>query len=276
MRVVGNPGGLLHLREGVVVAVDSPGAPGAETLLLRSGRLSEQDWNAALREGTGTRSHQATLVARGAIGASAVQALVTMATQDGSFAIAAGDVEQCVVDDEPVDVLLTAADGMPPDLLLSETLRRLDALASMPFPLSPYRERVVPGRGTDSPAATEARRKIIEHATGRRTARDIAFVVGRSVYPTTVEISRMLTEGLLEIAPPAISFSSSHWGLTSLRPRAAAERTATPGTDDAGSLPTRRPGEAAPVSRKYLRPSGWHGAPEAPGLSGTEGKNIGL
>src|SRR5688500_15300756 len=76
LRVVGNPGGLFHLSEGAVIAVDSPGSPGAETLLLRSGRISEEDWTAALREDTGTRSHQDTLIARGAVGSTELQVLV--------------------------------------------------------------------------------------------------------------------------------------------------------------------------------------------------------
>ncbi|MBO4260794.1 MarR family transcriptional regulator, partial [Streptomyces griseorubiginosus] len=34
LRVAGTPGGVFHLRGGLVVSVESPGAPGAEALLL--------------------------------------------------------------------------------------------------------------------------------------------------------------------------------------------------------------------------------------------------
>lgn len=217
---MGDAGGLFHLRDGLVIAVDSPGSPGADTLLLSSGRISAGDWTAALVESVETRSVQAALVARGSIGSAEVQDFAVAAVQDAAFAVAAGDIERCVVSGESVDVVLLAVDeGVAPDLLLSETARRLDVVAALPVPLSPYRDRVVVAGGAEE-AATAERREIIAHATGRRTARDIAFAVGRGVYPVLVEISRMLSEELLEMASPATSFSFSHGDLTSLRPRA--------------------------------------------------------
>ncbi|WP_143261463.1 MarR family transcriptional regulator [Allokutzneria sp. NRRL B-24872] len=268
--MLGNPGGLFHLRGGLVTAVESPGSPGAEALLLRSGRVSEQDWTAALREGTGTRSHQETLIARGAVGARELNALITVATRDGAFATAAGEIEDYVVD-SPLDVLLSTSDGVAPDLLASETERRLDALAAMPFPLSPYRERVVPGSRAGTRALTDQQRTILEHATGRRTARDIAFVISRGVYPVTVEISRMLTEGMVEIASPEVSFGFVNWGHSSLHPRARPERGASPETE-----PEPLPARHRKNSRNRTRPSRWPAPPEVLDLSETEGKNIGL
>lgn len=198
--VTGNAGGVFHLRDGTVVAVDSPGSPVA-------------------------------------------------VMQDGAFAITAGEIERCFVDESIDRPLLPAHEGVAPDFLLSETARRLDVLASLPFSLSIYRDRVVAACGTESATLTAERREIIAHATGRRTARDLAFALGRSLYPVTIEISRMLGDGLLEIASPATSFSFSHWGLTSLRPRAAATRTAGRGSDQASSLPTRCLGEPGRYSR---------------------------
>jgi hypothetical protein len=43
---------------------------------------------------------------------------------------------------------------------------------------------------------------VLSCADGRRTARDIAFALGRGVYGVTVEVSRLLAEGLVEIAEP--------------------------------------------------------------------------
>ncbi|MFG2375336.1 dihydrofolate reductase family protein [Streptomyces sp. NPDC048504] len=37
--VTGTPGGSIHVRDGLVVAMETPGAPGIEALLLRSGRI---------------------------------------------------------------------------------------------------------------------------------------------------------------------------------------------------------------------------------------------
>ncbi|WNV90975.1 hypothetical protein [Umezawaea sp. Da 62-37] len=164
--------------------------------------------------------------------------------QDGAFAVAVGEVERCFVDESTDWPLPPVHAGVASNSLLSGTARRLDVLASLPFPLSPYRDRVVAVPGAESAALTARRREIVAHATGRRTARDLAFVLGRGLYPVTVEISLMLGGGLLEIAPPGTSFGFSNWGLTSLRPRAAATRTAGRGSDQAGSLPVRRRGES--------------------------------
>ncbi|MGW4213105.1 hypothetical protein ACWEIJ_34330 [Lentzea sp. NPDC004789] len=219
---MGNAGGLFHLSGGVVIAVDSPGSPGVETLLLTSGRISAESWAAALAESVQKRSLQEVLVARGNIGAAEAQVLAAAALRDGAFAVAVGDVERCVVDESADEPLLPVTDGLAPDVLLSQTGRRLDAVASLPIPLSPYRDRVVAASGAESADSTAERREIIAHATGRRSARDIAFAVGRGLYPVTVEVSRMLGEGVLEIASPAASFSFAHGSLASLHARAGA------------------------------------------------------
>jgi hypothetical protein len=216
LRVAGNPGGLFHLRKGVVVAVDSPGAPGAEALLLRSGRISEDDWTAALRE---TAEGDVDLGALGGVGVAELRVVAEMAARDGAFAIAAGVVDEHVVDPTPVDVLVVG--GIEPADLLGETLRRVDAMDALPFPLSPYRERVMPA--TEAPTGLAAeQREILASANGRRTARDIAFAVGRGVYPVMVEISRMLSAGVLQIAPDAPK-AKSQGRIKSLRPRHRAE-----------------------------------------------------
>lgn len=217
VRVAGSPGGLFHLRKGVVVAVDSPGAPGAEALLLRSGRVSEDDWTAALRA---TAVRDADLSGLGAVGLAGLRVVAEMAARDGAFAIVAGEVDGHVVETgQGADVLVPG--GIAPADLLDETIRRLDALAALPFPLSPYRERVVPA--PDAPASLPVtQREIVAAANGRRTARDIAFAVGRGVYPVTVEISRMLAAGVLRIAGDAPK-AMSQARITSLRPRHRAE-----------------------------------------------------
>lgn len=214
LRVSGNAGGVFHLHEGVVVAVESAGSPGVETLLVSSGVISAQEWYAALVESVAAGSLRDALVARGSVGPAEVEAVALAALHDGAFATAAGDVEECVIDTESTDVPLLPANGIAPALLLEKVAGLLDALT---VPFSPYRDRLVPGRRTPS---SEERREIVAHATGRRSARDIAFATGRSLHPVTAEISRMLGEELLDIAPPATAFSFSHWGLPSLRPRA--------------------------------------------------------
>lgn len=240
LHVVGTAGGTFHLRDGTVIAVDSPGSPGIETLLVGSGRVTAEDWTAALVDSVATRSLHASLVARGAVGTTEMRILTSAVIRDGAFAIAVGGVERCVVGEIVDAPLLPAPGGIAPDSLLADTARRLDTIASLAFPVSPFRDRVVPTDGAARAASTPERRWVLAHATGRRTARDLAFVVGRSLYATTVQVSGLLADGLLEIASPQTSFSSTRWSLASLRPRTGTGRAA----DRAAPLPTRRPGRS--------------------------------
>lgn len=226
-----------------MVAVDSPGAPGVEALLLRSGRISESDWTAALRDGAENRSHQAELAARGILGATELRVVAMAVVQDSAFAVAVGEVGGHTVDDgAAADVPLPLAEGVAPDDLVRETVRRLGALTSLPCAVSPYRDRFVPARDGELSAV---RREIVANANGRRSARDIAFAVGRSVYPVTVEISRMLGEGLLAIADdtPEIRPTTR---LEALRPRRAGG-----GSQAGGPMPSR-PFRRRRTERKHI------------------------
>jgi hypothetical protein len=182
-----------------------------EAILLRSGRVSEDDWTAALRDGA--ESGQAGLVARGVVGAAALQVTAMMVVQDSAFAIAVGGVDECsVVDGDAAEAPLPLVIGLAPADVVRETVRRLDALASLPF--SPYRERFLPVGDVPLP---DAWREIADRANGRRSARDIAFAVGRGIYPVTVEVARMVSAGVLEVvaAPEAVATTR----LDALRPR---------------------------------------------------------
>lgn len=50
LHAAGSPGGTFHFRRGLVVGAESPGAPGPEALLLRSRRISGEDWAELVRE----------------------------------------------------------------------------------------------------------------------------------------------------------------------------------------------------------------------------------
>ncbi|MFF4251508.1 MarR family transcriptional regulator [Streptomyces sp. NPDC001663] len=201
LRVGGQPGGTFHLRGGLVVAVESPGAPGAEALLLRSGRVSGEQWAALVREAGGTRWPAAGLIAHGYAGAAQLRVVCMMALQDAAFAIVAGRVDGCERTAPGFEPPAPVPVGEPPARLLEDAARKIAALAALPHPIHPDRERPVPTRRFDGPL-TELRRDLFTHADGRRTARDLAFRTGRGVYTVTVELARMLAEGLMEYAPP--------------------------------------------------------------------------
>lgn len=201
LRVPGSPGGVLWFRDGLVVVAESSGAPGAQALLIRTGRVSDEDW---------ARDGGADHVASTAhIGAAHREVLQWMANQDALFAVLVGSIDSCLL--EPGPSVPCASRGQDAAALLDAAFRKLDALALLPRAILPYRERLIapPVDDSDRAALSGAagmrppalRKVILDYADGRRTARDIAFVAGRSLYAVTVEMSRMLAEGLLHEPP---------------------------------------------------------------------------
>lgn len=229
--VAGDPGGLLRLDEGRVSGAESPGAPGVEALLLRSGRILESSWVAAYQTGAPQGRLAIELVRRGLVGAAELEAVCLMALFDAVFALAAGTVEDCRWQASAVAGTTSGSEpaGKEPwtrgvaqadaEQLRAETERRLAALAVLPVPVRPGRDRLGPAAEPGPAGATAVgtaargmggaraagglRREVLALADGRRTARDIAFLLGRGVYPVTVEASRLLADGLLRVGPPA-------------------------------------------------------------------------
>lgn len=250
LRVHGRPGGVFHLRQGHVFAVETPGAPTAEALLLRSGRVSAADW--ATLSPTGMLMPAEELVTRGHIGAAELQVVAVMALRDAVFAVVAGETAECVAVSQSAPTA-PASGGDDPLKLLDEAARKVTGLAALPQAVLPDRERVVAGPGVVGPAEHLAghRREILFHANGRRTARDIAFVVGRGVYQVTVEISRMLGEGLLERAGwGEVLGTTESRRVPALEPRRAALGPDTAGAD--AYLPSRTPGASGFTMKSRL------------------------
>lgn len=247
LRILGNPGALFRFRDGVVVAVESPGSPGVDTVLIHSGRISAEEWEAALCEDLQDRVAQPAIVARGAIGEAELREVVVTAMWDAAFAAAAGEIDGHVIDDEPNELprlVLPSDQGVSMNDVLAETKSRLDALASLPLPVSPYRERVVPARDPVPDTDVVLRQEIIAQANGRRSARDIAFAIGRGVHPVTVEISRMLGEGVVKMGPPMSATITSYSDIDSLYRRMELDRCQGDAGEPPGPLTPREPGRA--------------------------------
>ncbi|WP_431965321.1 MarR family transcriptional regulator [Actinacidiphila sp. bgisy160] len=247
LRVQGSPGGAFHLLDGAVVAVESPGAPGVGTLLVRSGRIDADEWNAA-HDAAGTRLWPGAAIAAagGRLGTAEFQVLHTMAVQDAVFAVLAGRLDSCDFDPDttgapPAALPPGLAPGAEPEELLVEAGRRLAALAALPCPVAPDRDRVTavgPPAWADEPL-TPVRREILGCANGRRSPRDIAFLIGRGVYTITVEVARMCAEGLVEAVPAPVP--------QPLPP--PAPPSAPPPPDPFATVPAGPAGPAAPHPR---------------------------
>ncbi|WP_330178778.1 hypothetical protein OHB26_19860 [Nocardia sp. NBC_01503] len=182
LRVTGEPGGDLHFRDGEIVAVDSPGAPGVRQLLSRPGRIST--------------------------GAADLRLVTRMAALDGVFAITAGWVSECGWQDPPtVPRDPDPRSGIDTLWLLEQTELRLKALAH--GRVSPHRNhlvltetgRALLGSPDDERHNGAHRQEILLWVNGRHSCRDIAILLSRSLYAVTVEVVRMLDADLLGIAP---------------------------------------------------------------------------
>lgn len=260
LRVTGNPGGAIHLADGRVVAIETPGAPSPEVLLLRSHRVTESGWDEAFAAAVAAGGRMSSeLTQREMVGSGELEALLRTALADAMFVLASGTVEEYRAEPEPADCVLSLEPGAEPDELLAETSRRFRVLASLPA--RHHRDRIVAVPGASPPGVRlgGGQDEILALADGRQTARDLAFILGRGVYATMLQLARMHQVGLLATVP-------SHQGMPGQaepgHPVSGDDLPAVPGLPnrhrDVSSLPRRlrapgRPPEMrAPLS--LLRP----------------------
>ncbi|MFJ5306717.1 hypothetical protein [Streptomyces sp. NPDC088350] len=246
--VTGTPGGSIHVRDGLVVAMETPGAPGVEGLLLRSGRIAEEAW-AAVRAADTTHEHLAAeLVHRGLVGAGELEVISLSALFDAAFALSLAVPDSWEVTD-PVPTLYRNT-GVTPERLLGEVSRRVNLLAGESGSvaalartrLRPASTARIPGLVGRLPARHQA---VLTTTDGRRTARDIAFTLGRGLFSVMIDLRLLLDRGLVRPHSPS----------TEQRPSTAprsAPSAAAPSALDSSSLPRRLPGRhSAPAQRPH-------------------------
>jgi hypothetical protein len=202
LRVTGEPGGLIHLTDGNVTAIETAGSPGPDLILVRSGRISEASWAGAFTAAAAGGRMGSELVRRGLIGDGELEAVLRVALADAMFAVAGGRVDDTAVEHASTPSLLPLEQPAAPGWLLFETSRRLQVLAEATDLVRHDRDRV-----TADPVAPSAvdgvlppgQDEILALANGRRTARDMAFILGRGVYSLSLELSKMHSRGLVSI-----------------------------------------------------------------------------
>lgn len=200
LRVTGTPGGAIHLADGRVVAIETPGAPSPEVLLLRSHRITESGWDTAFAAAAVAGGRMsAELIAREMIGSGELEGVLRTALADAMFALASGTVEEYRPEPGPVDFVLPVVPGAETDWLLAETSRRMRVLASLPDRYDPNRVVAAPGAAA-RPGVVQSQDEILALANGRRTPRDIAFALGQGVFATILKLARMREAGLLVTA----------------------------------------------------------------------------
>jgi hypothetical protein len=261
LRVTGAPGGTIYLSGGGVSAIETPGAPGVEVMLLRSRRVSESNWDLTFAAAVAAqRPMGAELVARGLLGAGELEALLRIVIADAMFVMAAGLVDSCDTEAGPADCLLSLDPPANVSWLLAETSRRLAVVAGYEGLAGHEHDRVfaVPGAvrpGAVRPGAVlgSGRDEILALADGRRTPRDLAFALGCGVYATMLRLARMRADGLL--AKAAVAAESDGEAAGQSRPADGTAQSVT-----VSGLPKRRKdipgpsGHGMPVARWLLRP----------------------
>ncbi|WP_327381862.1 MULTISPECIES: hypothetical protein [unclassified Streptomyces] len=146
------------------------------------------------------------LIAQDLVGSAELQLMCVMAALDGALAVGMGRINDFTFDRDVHTCRLAAPDGIEPEWLVEEAGRRIRVLGALAQYLSPFRSRLArthAGSAWIANTGTGERREILLRANGRRSVRDIAFLLGRSLYAVTVEVSRLMSEGLMETVAPA-------------------------------------------------------------------------
>jgi hypothetical protein len=210
LQVDGQPGGNIYLTDGRISACETSGAPSLEVILLHSQRVPEPDWDAAFTAAAvGERQMTAELIERDLLGAGEVEALLRTALADAMFALASGQVDGWT-EAPPADCLLTLTPAARPGWLLAEATRRGQVLASFPEPALSAQDRIAAAPGTARSGRTlgQGQDEILALADGRRTARDLAFALGRGLYETMLQLTRMRASNVVVISSYAKASSS--------------------------------------------------------------------
>ncbi|MBO3748838.1 hypothetical protein J5X84_22395 [Streptosporangiaceae bacterium NEAU-GS5] len=200
----------MRLSEGLIVAASTPAAPGPESLLLRSGRVTEDAWTNAYTVGAPSGRLVDELIEQNAISAAGMEVICLSALFDAVFAIALFPVEGCTSgpdgDDPPP--LLPVAPGVSADRLIRELSRRLDAATAWRETgvTAQCRPRVVSAIAAPDIHANRLHQAVLEKSNGRRTPRDIAFALGQGLFAVMQSIAALVADERLEIsAGPAAS-----------------------------------------------------------------------
>jgi hypothetical protein len=245
-------GGTVVLGVGRVLAAETAAAPGLESLLLRSGRVSGDDWTAAFAEAAPRGELRAALVERELLGSASVQVLTQTAVVDAVFALALAAVHSCTPDAQAPDPppLVPLSPGMDVDRIARETRRRLTVAGQWwDLGLTP---QVRPTATTAAPPLDPRRADLLTRVNGRRSSRDLAFLLGRGLFAVLSDLALLLRDGQIALTPPALpALPTGPAPSMATVPSAATEPSAATAPSAATELPAAgaRPAAAALPTR---------------------------
>jgi hypothetical protein len=240
-------GGSVTLSSGLVIAAETAAAPGLEPLLLRSGRVSGEDWTDTFAAAAPLGELRAALVDRGLLGSASVQVLTQTAAVDAVYALALAAVHSCVPDPAgpAMPPLVPIAPGMDVGRLVRETQRRLSiATGWWQLGLDP---QVRPWPTTAAPPIDATRAEVLARVNGRRTSRDLAFLLGRGLFAVMSDLAWLLQDRQITLEPPKTGAPApaASPGTSTPPPGPAPRAPGPPGTGPEPGQTTGSPGAAA-------------------------------
>jgi hypothetical protein len=203
LKVEGQPGGTVYLQAGDICGCETSGAPSLEVVLLRSRRISEPDWNATFSAAAmADRPMTTELVTRQLLGGGEIEALLRTALADSVFALVSGRIDGWT-ELPSRECALALSPPAKVGWLLAEAARRRQVLAATAEPPLGVLDLVTAAPVTDWTVrlAGPGQPELLALANGRRTARDLAFALGRGVYATMLQLTRMREHRMVVITP---------------------------------------------------------------------------
>ncbi|MCM3923419.1 hypothetical protein ND748_17345 [Frankia sp. AiPs1] len=205
--VLGEASGKVVLRDGLLTTATTSAAPGLESLLLRSGRISVEEWTAVFAAAAPSGRLPTALVERRLLGSAGVQVVTRMATMDALFALAMTQIDRVAAEPAGAGFLppvLPVEPGIEVERAIRETSRRL-ANASRwraGLGLEPQTRPRLASPSSRRASAGGAQADLLARVDGRRTCRDIAFTVGRGLFPVLTDLASLAGDGRIVLPPP--------------------------------------------------------------------------
>ncbi len=205
--VLGEANGKVLLQEGLLTTATTSAAPGLESLLLRSGRISDEEWTAVFAAAAPSGRLPTALVEHRLLGSAGIQVVTRMAAMDALFALAMTQIARVTTQPAGPGFLppvLPVEPGIEVERAIRETSRRLASASRWraDLGLEPQARPRLATASARHRMTGGAQADLLARIDGRRTCRDIAFTVGRGLFPVMTDLASLAGEGRIVLPPP--------------------------------------------------------------------------
>lgn len=291
LTVVGEPGGVIFIREGLVNGAESPAAPSVDRLLTAAEVVDERVW-----ETIPSRPARA-LVEGGHVTAAEIELCAIGALYDAAFFVLSTEKAELRFAPD-IEHWLGAECTVTADQLCDHVVRQRRILDEVhPSDVTDTAAvRPVLRPGLDRVLLSGLQWEIVLHADGRRTPQELAGLLGRAAYAVTLDVRRLAAAGLVlppepaepdpgadpvtgAATDPVPAPASAPESAPASAPESAPVADTKPGAEPAarGTAPVRRVQGGPPAAAVNSAPAGAGtpvaGADRAPAGAGTPAAN---